>query len=424
MHMSHIFKQTTIALIAVFFLGFNLNFLSAQHEDHGDHHEHVEGHHDDHHEAGADHSTEFDPANTAFHHISDQNIFSLGIADLPLPCFFYSKDGGWSVFMSSKFGIGHHGNGHNAVDGYVLVEGIARRIMDKDFPAGVVALGDHPYSHHMVTVEGKEKEQVVLHHEGKEYVLENKSTLDGGLLGGGLTSFYDFSLTKNAVTLLVIAGLLVFVFVSIAKRYKEDALRAPKGVQSFMEPIIVFIRDEVAKPFLGHKWQKFLPFLLSLFFLIFALNLFGQIPFLGNANVTGNLTFTLTLAVVAFFVVNLNGKKDYWQHVLWMPGVPTPVKLILTPVEIMGVFIKPLTLMLRLAANITAGHMIIVIFVSLIFVFNEAGQNMVGSIPGLALSIPLTLFMMAIELLVALVQAFVFTILTASYLGAAIEEHH
>ncbi|WP_236974371.1 F0F1 ATP synthase subunit A [Membranihabitans maritimus] len=415
--MNHTFRLIQSYLIAGFLLFTGVNFVTAQ--DHDDHHE---GNH--HSEPDEGHGGEYDPANTAFHHISDQNVYSLGFADLPLPCFLYAKDGGWDVFMSSKFGIGHHGNGHYAYNRYVLVESIVRRITDESFPMGKVELSDHPYHHEMVMVDGKEKEQVTVNYDGNHYNLENKSTLDGGLMGGGLTSFYDFSLTKNVVSLLLIAIFLFIVFSAVAKRYKQDALRAPKGVQSFLEPIFLFIQDEVAKPFLGHKWQKYLPFLMCLFFLIFALNLFGQIPFLGNANVTGNLTFTMVLAVIAFFVVNFSGKKAYWEHVFWMPGVPVFVKPILTVVEVMGVFIKPLTLMLRLAANITAGHMIIVIFVSLIFIFNEAGQNMVGSVPGLALSVPLTMFMMAIELLVALVQAFVFTILTASYIGAAIEEHH
>ncbi|WP_236969804.1 F0F1 ATP synthase subunit A [Membranihabitans marinus] len=423
--MNRIFRLSKIVFLAVILLGINSHRLLAQDHEEGGHDDHTEAHHG---EAGAhedgEHVAEFDPANTAFHHISDQNVYSLGFADIPLPCFFYSKSDGWNVFMSSKFGIGHHGNGHYAVDGYVLVESIARRINDESFPKGKIELGEHPYVFEYVTVDGKEKEKVSLSYEGKLYPLENKSTLDGGLMGGGLTSFYDFSPTKNVVSLLLMVLLLFFVFRKIARRYNEDAYRAPKGIQSFMEPIFIFIQDEVAKPFLGHRWQKFLPFLMCLFFLILALNLYGQIPFFGNANVTGNLTFTMALALVTFFVVNLNGKKDYWMHVLWMPGVPVFVKPILTVVEILGLFIKPLTLMLRLAANLTAGHMIIVIFVSLLFIFNDAGQNMIGSVPGLALSVPLTMFMMALELLVALVQAFVFTILTASYIGAAIEEHH
>jgi F-type H+-transporting ATPase subunit a len=163
---------------------------------------------------------------------------------------------------------------------------------------------------------------------------------------------------------------------------------------------------------------------MCLFFFILGLNLFGQIPFFGGSNVSGNLAVTMVLAVLAFIVTNINGNKHYWEHIVWMPGVPAWVKVILTPVEILGVFIKPLTLMLRLFANITAGHMVMVIFVGLIFVFSKNGTSPLG---GYGMIIPsglLTFFMMSIELLVAFIQAFVFTILTASYIGAAIEEHH
>ena len=170
--------------------------------------------------------------------------------------------------------------------------------------------------------------------------------------------------------------------------------------------------------------MRFLPLLMSIFFFVLGLNLFGQIPFLGGTNVTGNLTVTMIMALIVFFVVNFNGKKDYWQHIFWMPDVPVFVKPLLAAVEIMGLFIKPLTLMLRLAGNISAGHIAILSFIGLIFIFGQSGANFGGGLIGTAMAIPLTLFMMAIELIVAFVQAFVFTILTASYIGAAIEEHH
>jgi F-type H+-transporting ATPase subunit a len=199
---------------------------------------------------------------------------------------------------------------------------------------------------------------------------------------------------------------------------------APKGFQNFMEPIFIFIQDEVCKPFLGPLWEKYLPFIMSLFFFILGLNLFGQIPFLGGSNVTGNLAFTMVLAIIAFIVTNLSGNAHYWKHILWPPGVPLYVKVILVPVEIMGVFIKPLTLMLRLFANITAGHMVILAFVGLIFIFGNSGESIGGSLGAAVGSFFLSLFMMAIELIVAFVQAFVFAILTASYIGAATEEAH
>jgi len=368
----------------------------------------------------------YDPTNTALHHISDQNIFSLGFAQIPLPVILYSKTDGWNVFSSGQFGIGHHGNGHYAYDKYVLAEGSVRRITDENFPMGKVELdSEHPYSFKTEEMpDGADAEVVYLHQGGEAYRLDNRSTLDGGLFGGGLTSFYDFSITKNVVTMILVMLLLFWVFRKAARRYEKNALQSPKGVQSVLEPIFIFIRDDVAKPFLGAAYIKYLPFLMTLFFLILTLNLVGQIPFFGNPNVTGNLTFTLVLALATFIVTNINGKKAYWQHTLWMPGVPVFVKPILSIVEIIGLFLKPIVLTLRLAANITAGHVMIVIFVSLLFIFNNAGQNMAGTVPGLLLSTTLTLFMMALEILVSLVQAFVFTILAASYIGAAIEEAH
>jgi F-type H+-transporting ATPase subunit a len=152
--------------------------------------------------------------------------------------------------------------------------------------------------------------------------------------------------------------------------------------------------------------------------------LIGQIPFLGNANVTGNLAVTAVLAIITFFVTNVSGNAHYWKHLLIAPGVPAFVKPILIPVEILGLFIKPLTLMLRLFANITAGHLVIVVFVGLIFMFGKSGESLPGTFGAAIGSTLLTLFMMAIELIVAFVQAFVFTILTASYIGAATEEVH
>jgi F-type H+-transporting ATPase subunit a len=223
--------------------------------------------------------------------------------------------------------------------------------------------------------------------------------------------------------MLVVFLFLALVFNGVAKAYAKRDGMAPTGLQGFIEPIFLFIQDEVAKPFIGAKWEKYLPFLMSIFFFILGLNLFGQIPFFGGSNVTGNLAFTGVMAILTFLVVNLSGNKHYWEHVLWMPGVPAPLKvLILTPVEFLGIFIKPFTLMLRLCANITAGHIVITIFISLIFIFGKGA--MAPSLGTGVGSTILTMFMMAIELLVAFIQAFVFTLLTASYIGSAVEEGH
>lgn len=397
--------------------------LAAQH-DSDDHHEeehasemhHDEGDHDLCGHAGH-HGGEFDPAATAFHHISDPNVYSIGPFNLPLPCILYAPGEGLDIFMSSKFHFDFqgHGDGHMSYKGYVLDGGTVKRVKDPSFPQEAVEIGGFAHDGDISYV----------CYEGTPYLLEAKSTMDGGLFGGGITSFYDFSISKNVVSMLLVALFFFWVFMKITRSYKEREGQAPKGLQSFMEPIFLFIQDEVAKPFLGPKYATYQPFLMSLFFFILGLNLFGQIPFFGNANVTGNLAFTMALALFAFFVTNLSGKKDYWKHVLWMPGVPAGIKaIIITPVEILGLFIKPFTLMLRLFANITAGHIVVLSFIGLIFIFGNSGQSVGGASLGAIVSVPLTIFMMAIELLVAFIQAFVFTILTASYIGAAIEEHH
>ena len=367
---------------------------------------------------------EFNPGRTAFHHISDQNIYNIGPVSMPLPCFLYAPGEGWSVFSSGKFHADSHGNGHAAIEHYVLVEGMVRRITDPSFPEGEVEVGLHPFFQKMKMADGKEREIPFVCYNGHLYPTDARSIADGGMFGGGITSFYDFSLTKNVVTMMIMLAFFAWLFISVANAYKRRDGMAPKGIQSFIEPIFLFIQDEVAKPFLGHKWEKYQPFLMAQFFFILGLNLFGQIPFFGGSNVTGNLAVTMVLAIITFLVVNFNGNKNYWEHIFWMPGVPAWVKTILTPVEVLGIFIKPLTLMLRLFANITAGHMVVVIFVGLIFLFGKSGENP-GAGYGTAIgSTLLTMFMMSIELLVAFIQAFVFTILTASYIGAATEEAH
>ena len=388
------------------------------HEDHGGHDEHACACHEHHDEV-------FDPATVAFHHIGDANVFHVfGDLFVPLPCILYAPEQGLSFFISSKFGeLDSHGTSKKAVDRYVLVDGSVMRVSKPDFPLGTVDI--ECVNHSTTQKDGKEVDQFEVVYQGQCYPLDKRSTLDGGILGGGITSFYDFSITKNVFTMILAFVLLFWLFRQAVKGYEQRRGQAPKGIQSFLEPIFVFIRDEVAIPFLGEKHEKYLPFLMSIFFFILGLNLIGQIPiFPGSGNVTGNLAVTMALALVTFFITNLSGNRHYWEHTLWMPGVPAFVKLILTPVEVMGLFIKPLTLMLRLFANITGGHIILVIFVGLIFIFGKSGESLSGGIVGTLMAVPLTMFMMALELLVALVQAFVFCILSASYISAAIEEPH
>ena len=436
------FKKMRRILISFIFLFSLSTFVIAQdhsdsHDDHSGHdhateqhddHAHgaeADGHGDHHAPCGHEHSKVFNPGKTAFHHISDQNVYSIGPWQFPLPCFLYAPEEGWDFFSSSNFDADGHGVGRKAYNGYVLLDGSVRRVVDRSFPDGEVELGDHAvFAEEGKDENGKKKELVYVCYNDQKWECHSKSTADGGHFGGGITSFYDFSITKNVLSMILMLLFMMWMFFSVAKAYRTRDGQAPKGLQSFIEPIFLFIQDEVAKPFLGHLWEKYLPFLMSLFFFILGLNLFGQIPFLGGSNATGNLAVTMVLAVFAFLVTNLSGNKHYWEHIFWMPGVPAWVKTILTPVEVLGVFIKPLTLMLRLFANITAGHMVVVIFVGLIFVFGESGANAGASYGTAVGSTLLTIFMMSIELLVAFIQAFAFTILTASYIGAATEEAH
>ena len=412
----------------------NLAVAQEHNEDHSsdDHSEstHQEGSHatNDHQEGQEGHAnacgfvedTAFNPGKTAFHHTSDQNVYSIGPLQLPLPCFLYAPGHGWEVFSSNRFAADYHGVGTKAYNRYVMYDGSARRVQSEEFPMGEVELGKHAV--YNVEAEG---DIIKVCFEGKQWVCDSKSTADGGVFGGGITSFYDFSITKNVLTLFIVFGLMAWMFITAARAYKKRDGQAPKGIQLFLEPMYEFIQDEVVKPFLGDKWERYNSLIMAIFFFILGLNLFGQIPFFGGSNVTGNLSFTLVLAVLVFIVTNVSGNRHYWGHVLWMPGLPPLLKiLIITPVEIMGLFIKPLTLMLRLFGNIIAGHMVIVIFVGLIFLFGQNGANP-GTAWGTAIGTTvLTMFMMAIELLVAFIQAFVFAILTASYIGAATEEAH
>ena len=392
-------------------------------DDHGDH-----GHggcHFHHHPEGAEYTPK-DISAIAFHHISDANVYSIGPLQIPLPCILYAPETGWDVFLSSKFKFSKtgHGDGHSAYKGYILDAGAVKRITDPTFPRDIDEVPLAGIIHKTEMVDGKEKTVAYACTGEAEYRTDNKSIADAGIFGGGLSSFYDFSITKNVTSMIIVFLLMLWLFLKVAKTYVTRNGMAPKGLQSFIESIFVFIQDEVAKPFLGAKYLKYQPFLMAIFFFVLGLNLWGQIPFFGGANVTGNIGVTMVLAIFAFLVVNLSGNKHYWEHIFAMPGVPKWVLTILSPVEFLGIFIKPLTLMLRLFANITAGHMVIIVFVSLIFMFSSGGTSYAGGLGTAVGSTLLTIFMMAIELLVAFIQAFVFTILTASYLGAAVEEPH
>ncbi|GAB2788518.1 F0F1 ATP synthase subunit A [Rhabdobacter roseus] len=301
---------------------------------------------------------EFNIGQMIMHHISDSHEweFAHGMV-LPLPVILYSADRGLEVFSSSNF----H-NEHHEYNGYHLVHGDSEQIVPVD---------------------------------------ESRTV-------------YDFSITKNVASMLLSAVILVLIFGSVAKAYNNRKGKAPKGFQSAMEVIILFIRDEVVKPNIGPAYEKYLPYMLTLFFFILVNNLLGLLP--GAANVTGNIAVTMTLAVLTFIIVHLNANKHYYLHLFKPTGVPVALLPIMIPVEIVGVFMKPFSLMVRLFANMTAGHIILLSLFGLIFIFKSLAIAPVISL--------FALFMNAIEIMVAFIQAFIFTLLSSMYIGSAIEDNH
>ncbi len=367
-----------LAIASVFFY---FNSVSASVEAHHDSVNHQTENHqsENHHEAVKEN---FKPGDMILDHVKDAHDWHLWdwkghAVSIPLPVILY--DNGLHVFSSAKFEHGHavHESKGNF---YLLNHGHIYKTDEK----GTLELGE------------------------KDAVLNAKPL--------------DFSITKNVFALMLASIIILIIFLSIAKSYKNRGKSAPKGLQSLLEPIIVFIKDEVVKPSVGHHYEKFLPLLLTIFFFIFINNLMGLIPiFPFGANVTGNIAVTLVLSVVVFLVVSFNGNKHYWKHI-FMPDVPVGLWVLLIPIEILGVVLKPFVLMLRLFANITAGHIIILGFFSLIFIFGE--KNAAAGFGTSILSVAFTLFMSVLELLVAFLQAYVFTLLASLYIGSATEEHH
>ncbi|MFB2120525.1 F0F1 ATP synthase subunit A [Parapedobacter sp. 2B3] len=311
----------------------------------------------------------FKPTEVIMEHIGDSHDWHLwGHTSLPLPVILYT-DKGFEFFLSSQF---HH--------------------------------GEHDYQGKYYTYRLVDKKKI--------QVVGTNGTVDEA----ASKNVWDFSITKNVAAIFLSVILLVLIFSSVARAYKKRAGKAPKGLQSFLEPIILFVRDDIARPNIGHKYARFMPLLLTIFFFIWFNNLLGLIPiFPGAANVTGNIAVTFVLAFIVLVVVNINGNKHYWKHIL-TPDVPWWLYPIMIPVELVGVISKPFALMIRLFANITAGHIIILSLISLIFVFQ--------SIAIAPVSVAFVLFMNVLELLVAALQAFIFTLLTALFIGMAIEDHH
>lgn len=326
----------------------------------------------------------FSPGEFILDHIGDSyewHIVSFGNTHLsiPLPVILYCKENGLVVFMSSRF---HHG--HNSYKGF------------------------------KIETEGDNSGKIV-------------KILPDGNTDKSASLPLDFSITKNVLAIVVSLVIMLLVFISTARAYKKNTGKAPKGLQSAVEPVILFIRDEIARPSIGeNKYENYMPYLLSIFFFIFLNNLLGLIPiFPGGANITGNIAVTMVLAVFTFIITTFSAKMNYWKHIFNAPGVPWWLKFpvpLMPVIELLGVFTKPFVLMVRLFANITAGHIIALSFFSLIFIFGKIG---VGFGIGVSVvSVAFTIFMTMLELLVAFIQAYVFTLLSALYFGMAITEEH
>ena len=306
----------------------------------------------------------FNPGEMINHHIADAHSWEIfhGLT-VHLPVILYSSEKGLDIFSSANFYDEHH---------------------------------------HVVPFNGYE-----MHHE--HIVLENGHHV------------LDLSITKNVLFLLIDAAILLLIFGAVARGYKKNAGKAPKGIQSFFEPLIIFIRDDIAKANIGEKkYERFMPYLLTVFFFIWFGNLLGLLP--GAANMTGNIAVTLTLAVITLLITLFSGRQTYWLHIVDPLGKSMPwagkilLYIILWPVEIISIFTKPFSLMVRLFANITAGHILILSILSLAFIFKSIGIGVVGAAFATAMNL--------LELFVAILQAYVFTLLSALYFGQAVEEAH
>jgi F-type H+-transporting ATPase subunit a len=227
------------------------------------------------------------------------------------------------------------------------------------------------------------------------------------------SSLIDFSITKNVLMTLLICVLIFFLFTSLSKSYRKGPI--PSGFGRLLEPLVLFIRDDIAIPNIGEKhYKRYMSYLLTVFFFIWIVNLAGMTPL--GINITGNIAITFSLALITYLITQFTANKNYWGHIFWMPGVPVPMKFVLMPIELLGTIIKPFSLMIRLYANITAGHVVLMSLIGLVFFASNLFSF--GAFFGL------TLFLGVIELLVAFLQAYIFTMLTALYFGAAVEDHH
>lgn len=338
-------------------------------------------------EVGSHGEEEFNPTEVIMHHIKDAHEWHILTTksgkhvSVPLPVILYSRHSGFHMFMSGKLAHGHNHKGFELGHGTMMMDNGEGEMVEK-------------------SVEGK--------------IVELDA--QGNLVEEGLP--LDFSITKNVSMMFLAVVILLIVFLRVAASYRKRGVSAPKGLQGFLEPLIVFVEEDIAIPNIGEKkYARFMPYLLTVFFFILINNLMGLVPFFPfGANVTGNIAVTFVLATFTLFITNLNGNKAYWRHVFATPGVPRLLLVIMIPVELLGIITKPFALMIRLFANITAGHIIILSLVSLIFIF----RSVFMSVPSLIMVI----FMDMIEILVAFLQAYIFTLLSALFIGLAVPEHH
>jgi F-type H+-transporting ATPase subunit a len=326
----------------------------------------------------------FDPGSFIFDHIADAydwHLFTIYGThySVPLPIILYSPGKGLNIFMSSKFDHGHS-----------------------------------PYRGFMIATEGPSRGKIV--HANEDGTGEPEGRM-----------IINLSITKNVTGMLFASLVILLIFISIGQKYRKNPVSAPSGLQGLFEPIILFVMEDIVRPALGSKkCEKFFPYLLTLFFFIWINNMLGLIPiFPMGANVTGNISVTMGLALTSFLVINLSGNRQYWQHIFNTPNVPTFLKLpipLMPLIEVIGMITKPFVLMVRLFANITAGHIITMGFFSLIFIFAEVSPSF--GYGATFLSVGFGIFITFLELLVALIQAYVFTLLTSLFIGAAIEDGH
>jgi ATP synthase subunit 6 len=387
-------RKRYLAVACTFFIVFSLLVSGAQLSGQDNHQEESPQEHpedlSESHESGqseAAHEEEFNATEYILEHVSDSHEWHIITnkkgehVSVPLPVILYSKHSGLHAFSSKKLAHGHTYKGFVMGQGTIQVENKDGELVEKSLKGKIVEVDEH-----------------------------------GAVVEAGLP--LDFSITKNVFMMMLSVIILLWVFLSLARSYKKMGISEPRGLAGFIEPVIVFIEEDVAIPNIGEeRYARFMPYLLTVFFFILLNNLMGLIPFFPfGANVTGNIAVTMVLAVFTFLITQFSSNKGHWQHVFNTPGVPVWLAPIMIPVELIGLITKPFALMIRLFANITAGHIIVVSLISMIFIFK--------SVFVAAPSMLMVLFMDFIELLVAFLQAYIFTLLSALFIGMAMPEHH